>query len=235
LLLSATAGAAEDLEKARAYFQAGVDAYDSGKYEVALREFQQSHALSHNPALYFNMAACEEKMTHYQAAALLLRQYLIEKPTADDKDKVEMRIKTLEERDADMKRPEPGEVKPVEKPAEVAQPPPQPPPPPPKKRVISWALLGVTAALAVGWIGAGSYAIVNHNSLHSGCGSTPMGCSAGDRSTQDTIALASDVLMGVTIAAAVVTVAMFVVEPKLGRKKSEKQASVKMTPAGLVF
>lgn len=169
LLLVGPVAHAEDLEKARAYFQAGVDAYDSGKYEVALREFQQSHALSHNPALYFNMAACEEKMNHYQAAALLLRQYLIENPTADDKDKVEARIKVLEERDNDMKRPEP----PVEKPpvAKVEQPPPPqpPPPPPPKKRVISWALLGVTAALAVGWIGAGSYALVRHNDLQSSC------------------------------------------------------------------
>src|SRR5436305_89553 len=84
----------------------------SEAYSVALREFQRSHALSHNPALYFNMGACEEKENHDQAAALLLRQCLIEKPTADDRDKVEARIKVLEERDNDMKRPEP----PVEKP-----------------------------------------------------------------------------------------------------------------------
>ena len=87
------------MEQAKAYFGAGVDAYDQGKYEVALREFQHAHALSHSPALYFNMAACEEHMDHYQAAALLLRQYLIEKPDADDRGNVELRIKSLEERD----------------------------------------------------------------------------------------------------------------------------------------
>src|SRR5262245_46972672 len=76
---TAPASAAGNLEKAKAYFAAGVEAYDQGKYEVALREFQQAHALSHSPALYFNMAACEEHADHFQAAALLLRQYLIEK------------------------------------------------------------------------------------------------------------------------------------------------------------
>src|SRR4051812_35834638 len=85
VLFCSAAYAEDNLEKARAYFQAGVDAYDEGKYEIAMREFQHSHALSHNPALYFNMAACEEHLNHYQAAALLLRQYLIERPDADDR------------------------------------------------------------------------------------------------------------------------------------------------------
>src|SRR3954469_25778148 len=91
--------APDNMQRAKAYFAAGVDAYDQGRYEVALREFQHAHALSHSPALYFNMAACEEHMDHYQAAGLLLRQYLIEKPEADDKANVELRIKSLEERD----------------------------------------------------------------------------------------------------------------------------------------
>src|SRR6185312_559107 len=89
---SSARAAGENMEQAKAYFKAGVDAYDQGKYEVALREFQHAHALSHSPALYFNMAACEEHMDHFQAAALLLRQYLIEKPDADDRDNVQLRI-----------------------------------------------------------------------------------------------------------------------------------------------
>src|SRR5579862_3377041 len=105
LIFMGTNARAEDLEKARAYFQAGVEAYDEGRYEVALREFQHSHALSHNPELYFNMAACEEHENHFQAAALLLRQYLIEKPGADDRPKVEARIKVLEEREESIHRP----------------------------------------------------------------------------------------------------------------------------------
>ena len=76
LAASAVARAGEeDMDRAKAYFAAGVDAYDQGKYEVALREFQNAHALSHSPALYFNMAACEEHLDHFQSASLLLRQY----------------------------------------------------------------------------------------------------------------------------------------------------------------
>ena len=52
------------LEKARARFEAGQEAYEQGKYEVALHEFQQSHTLSKNPILYFNMAACRCVLLH---------------------------------------------------------------------------------------------------------------------------------------------------------------------------
>src|SRR5690349_1294868 len=199
------AHAEDNLEKARAYFQAGVDAYDSGKYEVAMREFQHSHALSHNPALYFNMAACEEHLNHYQAAALLLRQYLIERPDADDRSKVENRIKSLEERDDSMKRltePTPTPVAPVQQ-----QPP--PPPPPAKKRVISWAMLGVTGALGIGAIAAGSYSVVHHDDLKSTCGATPAGCSADQIDGLRSATIATDVLIGLTAASAVVTVVLF--------------------------
>jgi hypothetical protein len=232
VLCGAQVARAEDnIEKARAYFQAGVDAYDSGKYEVAMREFQHSHALSHNPALYFNMAACEEHLNHYQAAALLLRQYLIERPDADDKTKVETRIKSLEERDDSMKRlnePPPTPVAPVQQPVVTA-----PPPPPAKKRVISWAMLGVTGALGIGAIAAGSYSVVHHDDLKSTCGMTPAGCSQDQIDGLRSATIATDVLIGLTAASAVVTVVLFIVEPKLGRKT--ERAKLQLTPTGLVF
>jgi hypothetical protein len=233
MLLLGTAAGADDLEKARAYFQAGVDAYDSGRYEVAMREFQHSHALSHNAALYFNMAACEEHLNHYQAAGLLLRQYLIERPDADDRSKVEARIKVLETRDDSMKRPETEPTPRVERAVETPLPATRPAAPP-RQRVISWVLLGVTGALAVGAIGAGSYAATQYGSLDGSCGKTAAGCSQADRDGVHSAALATDVLIGVAAAAAVATIVLFVVEPKLGHKSTE-HAAVRLTPAGLVF
>ncbi len=236
VVLSGTsvARADDNLTKARAYFQAGVDAYDEGKYEVALREFQHSHALSHNPALYFNMAACEEHIDHFQAASLLLRQYLIEKPDADDKTKVEARIQVLETREEAMKRPEapPPQLKTEPTPQIVVAPP--PPPEPKRKRVISWALLGVTGGLALGAIATGSYTAVNHGQLKDSCGATAAGCSSGQIDGLKSAGLATDVLIGVAAAAAIVTVVMFVVEPKLGAKKID-HARLRLTPAGMVF
>src|SRR5688572_12234180 len=96
LLLFTSTARAVDREAARAHFQSAVQLYDRGQYEQALLEFQKAQALSHNAELYFNMAACEEKMDHFQAAALLLRQYLLEKPNAEDRGNVELRIRALE-------------------------------------------------------------------------------------------------------------------------------------------
>jgi hypothetical protein len=231
VLCSPLVRAEDNLEKARAYFQAGVDAYDEAKYEVALREFQHAHALSHNPALYFNMAACEEHSNHFQAASLLLRQYLIEKPDAEDRAKVEARIKVLEEREESLKRPEtpPPEV---QRPVVVAQPP--PPPLPPRKRVASWVMLGVTGLFGVGAIASGAYAVTDHDSLKTSCGATIMGCSDDQINGLRAATIATDVLIGLTAASAVVTVVLFVVEPRLGQRRSDR-ARLQLTPAGVTF
>jgi tetratricopeptide (TPR) repeat protein len=212
----------ENRAQAKAYFNAGVIAYDQGKYEVALREFQHAHALSHSAPLYFNMAACEEHMDHFQAAALLLRQYLIEKPDADDRSNVETRIRSLEERDESRRRavapapaPAPAPVMAVPVLPTTTAP---PPPPPPRARLkYTWVLLGVTAAVGVTAIGVGAYTVKHHGDLESGCGATAGGCSASDISGLRSTAVATDVLIGVTAAAAVATVVVAVVESRRGR------------------
>ncbi|HZS42225.1 MAG TPA: hypothetical protein VFF06_35590 [Polyangia bacterium] len=213
LTLSAAEARAEDMPKARAYFQAGVDAYDEAKYEVALREFQHAHALSHNPELYFNMAACEEHLNHFQAASLLLRQYLIEKPAADDRPKVEARIKVLDEREESIHRVEPEPPMPRPHP-EVAPPPPPPAPPPKKSYLGGFIALGVTGAFGVAAIATGAYTVSNHSSLASGCGMTAAGCSQSDRDGLHTTAVITDVFIGLTAAAAVATVVLFVLESR---------------------
>src|SRR6476659_10073200 len=106
VVLVATGARAENKDVAKAYFQAGVAYYDQGRYEEALNEFQRAQALSHNAELYFNMAACEEHMDHYQAAALLLKQYILERPDAPDRDNVAARVTALEQRDLRLHRPD---------------------------------------------------------------------------------------------------------------------------------
>lgn len=206
----------EAMTRAKAYFDAGVDAYDQGKYDVALRDFEQAHALSHSPALYFNMAACEEHMEHFQPASLLLRQYLIEKPEADDKANVQQRIHALEARDEQLQQRKRDEAKAAEAPAVVAPPVAVASPPVSDKPKLkyTWALLGATGLVGAAAIGVGSYTVVHHGDLKSGCGATPAGCSASQRSGLKSTAVATDVLIGVTAAAAVATVIMAVVETR---------------------
>jgi len=218
LAAASTAHAAENLQEAKARFNAGVEAYDQGQYEVALREFQRAHALSHSPALYFNMAACEEHMDHFQAAALLLRQYLIEKPDADDKANVELRIKSLEERDErlhKMNEPEPL-VKPNAgtMPATTTE--------APKRHLkYTWVMLGVTAGVGAAAIGVGAYTVAHHSDLKNGCGNSVDGCTSSQINGLKSTAVATDVLIGVAAAAAVATVVFAVLETRKGRAHAD--------------
>ena len=222
----------ETMTRAKAYFDAGVDAYDQGKYESALHDFEQAHALSHSPALYFNMAACEEHLDHFQPASLLLRQYLIEKPEADDKAKVEERIHGLEARDEEQQRQKAALAKAAE--PVVAPPPVVVAPPPPQsdkpKLKYTWALLGATGLAGLAAIGVGSYTVVHHSDLKSGCGATAAGCSSAQISGLKSTAVATDVLIGVTAAAAVATVIMAVVETR-----QHHQHAAATSPARLAF
>ncbi len=214
LCAAAAVGRAEDLDKARRYFQAGVDAYDEGKYEIALREFQHAHALSHNPELYFNMAACEEHENHFQAASLLLRQYVIEKPNAEDRPKVEARIKVLEEREEAIHRL-PGQEPPRTNP----EPPPKPLAQPTKTNWVPTIIgASITGVLGIGAIAAGAFALTEHGNLLNSCGKTPSGCTPAQTSSMDAAKLATDVLIGLTAAAAIVTVVLIVYAIKHPRR-----------------
>jgi hypothetical protein len=221
LAAASAARASENMEEAKQHFAKGVDAYDQGKYEVALQEFGQAHARSHSPALYFNMAACEEHMDHFQAAALLLNQYLVEKPDADDRDNVKLRIKSLQERDERLhKMSEP--IPPV-KPAPLTT---EAPPPPPKRHLkYTWVMLGATAAVGAAAIGVGAYTVAHHSDLKNGCGNTVDGCTAGQINTLKSTAVATDVLIGVTAAAAVATVVFAVLETRKGREHADANGS----------
>ncbi|HEY2743651.1 MAG TPA: hypothetical protein VGL86_03475 [Polyangia bacterium] len=227
--------AGENIEQAKQYFNAGVDAYDQGKYEVALREFQHAHALSHSPALYFNMAACEEHMDHYQAAGLLLRQYLIEKPDADDRANVELRIKSLEERDERLHKIEPEPtVKPT--PGTTTAPATVTTTEAPKRHLkYTWVMLGVTAGVGAAAIGVGAYTVAHHSDLKNGCGNSAAGCSSSQINGLKSTAVATDVLIGVAAAAAVATVAFAIVESRKGRSHAERGTHVAFIGNGVAF
>jgi tetratricopeptide (TPR) repeat protein len=221
---------AEDLDKARRYFQAGVEAYDEGKYEIALREFQHAHALSHNPELYFNMAACEEHENHFQAASLLLRQYVIEKPNADDRSKVEARIKVLEEREEAIHRL-PGTEPP---PLTHHEPPPKPAPVMKPNWVPTIIGASITGALGIGAIAAGAYALSEHSELQGSCGKTAAGCTSAQESAMKSAALATDVLIGLTAAAAITTIVLIVYAVKHPRAVQAARLMPRTTGAGML-
>jgi hypothetical protein len=78
----------------------------------------------------------------------------------------------------------------------------------------SWVALGLTAAVGLAAVGSGSYAVVHHADLKSGCGATATGCSTSDVDGLRAATYATDALIGIAAAAAVTTVVLFVVEAR---------------------
>lgn len=194
-----------DLEAARVAYQAGAKSYERGEYADALRWFEQSYELSKRPTLLFNMALCDEKLGRDAEALRLLVRYR-ENASPGERADVERRIAALEAR------------------VRTGPTPPSPPANTRPRRVASWALLGVTGALAVTSIGLGGASYTRYAELRDGCSATGApGCAQGEVDDVRRMALATDVLIGVTAAAAIVTTVVFVLEPRL-RKRVERVA-----------
>ena len=86
---------------ARTHYQAGSSYYEQGRYEDALREFEEALRLSsasRKPALLFNIGQAHERLGHLDEAIATFRQYLEAAPNAEDADVVNERIRTLQER-----------------------------------------------------------------------------------------------------------------------------------------
>ena len=100
-------------------------------------------------------------------------------------------------------------------------------------------MLGVTGAVGIAAIGVGAYTVAHHSDLKNGCGNTADGCSASQINGLKSTAIATDVLIGVTAAAAVATVAFAIVETRKGRAHadaaSEKPARVAWIGNGVAF
>lgn len=88
--------------EARRLFKEGDKLYAEGDYEGAVRAFEKSYGLSHQPALKYNLANAYERLARYEEALSALKEY---EPhaAADERDIVKRRIGKLQER-ADQQR-----------------------------------------------------------------------------------------------------------------------------------
>ncbi len=131
--------------QARALFEAGRTAYDSGRFEQALRYFQESYELSGRAALLFNIGSAADRLQDNERALESYRAYLAAMPNADNRELTESRIRFLEARIGPRPPPDP-EVR-VETPDQPVT------PPSGGGDVTSewwfWTLIGVLAAGAI--------------------------------------------------------------------------------------
>lgn len=66
----------QDVEKARAHFQQGVQFYNNGDYKLSLIEFRRSYELSQNYRILYNIGQVNQQLGNYTKALAALEQYL---------------------------------------------------------------------------------------------------------------------------------------------------------------
>ena len=81
---------------ARGLFQAGRASYDAGKYEDALKYFQQAYDLSQRAALLYNIGQAADRLHQDRKTLEAFRLYLQLVPEAPNRAEVEGRLRTLE-------------------------------------------------------------------------------------------------------------------------------------------
>ena len=118
----APGGDAADDKEARDLFQIGKDAFDEGRFERALKYFQDAYDLSHRAALLSNIGTALDRLRRDQEAVDVYKKYLEQVPQAPNRRLIEERIRIIESALARSK-PAPPPAEPIEP---VAAPPQQP-------------------------------------------------------------------------------------------------------------
>jgi tetratricopeptide (TPR) repeat protein len=153
LLAASTAGADRAREqKARALYMEGKSAFEGGRYGDAYERFRQAYLESQEPALLFNMASCLTELDRPGEASRELRTYLELVPNDADRAAIELRIRTLDEKQRliDARAPKPQAA--VTTPALVAAPAPEKPR---SRRGLAIGLGVAGAVLVVGAVAVG--------------------------------------------------------------------------------
>jgi hypothetical protein len=232
--------AQSDDERARMHFQAGRSYFEQGRYEDSLREWQESYRLSDRHILLVNIANAQERLFQFNEAIESLNRYLqVGGPDAtENRATIEARIDGLR-RSADRfaanqgsgdttQTTEPTETTPTETtPTETSttdQPTEQPAETSPEerpRRLWTWVGVGATGAFGVVAIATGAVALSRSSELEDGC--TGNTCPSSLQDTRDSgygLAIATDVFIGLTAAAAIGTVVAIVLEGRRGRDSS---------------
>ncbi len=111
--------------QARKHYSMAKAAFEEGKYEKALAEYQSAYRLMPLPGFLFNIGQCYRNMKKPDKAIIAFKRYLKEKPKARNREAVEGLIAELEA-EIELKTPLPGQ-----KPPEDPDPQPDPTAPDP--------------------------------------------------------------------------------------------------------
>lgn len=141
--------------RARLHFQQGKAAFELGRFQEALEQYEKAYQIAALPGFLFNIGQCHRNLGNYQKAIFSFRLYLQKKPNAPNRDAVQVLLDELEAQVATQP--------PTTENVPVYQPKPSPldlPPPKPAKQRRSqpfyttwWFWTGVAVAVAGGTAG----------------------------------------------------------------------------------
>ncbi len=159
---------AQQKQEIHVHYQQATRAYDLGKYQEAVDEYQKVYEIDGDPVMLYNIAQAYRLNDQPQESIHFYRRYLQRSPEARNKDDVERKITAMEKLIEERRKaaaavvpppPKPVVVEPkpvpppppvVTAPVVVAPPPPPPPEPPSAaRRAIGWSMIGVGVASGV--------------------------------------------------------------------------------------
>jgi tetratricopeptide (TPR) repeat protein len=160
LLSLALASTPGPRDAAQQLFRQGLEAFEKGRHDAAVKDFGAAYELLPLPEFLFNIALAYRMDGKCRQARLAYQRYLEVRPNAPNRAKVEQRIEQMQSCDAE----------PAAEPEAIARPAPDAVPPPlvvevpverplGVRRPIAWGLLG--AGLAAGALGAGFLVVSN--------------------------------------------------------------------------
>ena len=212
--------------EARRVFEGATRAYAEERYEDALAMFRRAHELTGAPELHYNIGVTLERLGRVQAAIEAYERYVAEAVDAEDRDEVQERIAGLRRALDD----EPADEAPVEPlPAPVA-------PPADESGGLFWTWVAGGAALALGVAAAVVWAsaTADYGDLEEEC--LPMGGCTDARINDAGLSgrvTATNVLLGLSLAAAVATGVLLVLE--LGGGPEQPGVDVALGPSSVAL
>jgi tetratricopeptide (TPR) repeat protein len=94
-LWCASAARGEDADKAREHYGVGLRAFDLGKYDEAISEFEEAYRYKDAPGLLYNIAQAYRLSNRSEEALRYYRTYLERKPDAPNRAEAESKIDRL--------------------------------------------------------------------------------------------------------------------------------------------
>lgn len=218
-------------QEARSLFEAGRSAFTAGRFDDALGHFQRAYELSGRAVLLFNIGQSLDRLRRDEETLDTFERYLEAVPDAPNRPQVEARVEILRaalaEAEAAADTPEPAET---DEPDDlVGASDPSRGEAPSRSRPFAWISAGASAAfigLAAGFwlLGDGE-----HDELADSCGARGCTDEEIDASNLHTFDVLTNLSLALSIAAAVTSVVLFVVE---GRQGGDAVA-VSVSPQGL--